>query len=68
MKINSYVIGDTRISLGEADIPLLSGCKPLNATQVYGSSPKLKFYCSSGRICTLKMKDDNFSDITGIKV
>lgn len=33
MKMNSYVIGDTRISLGEADISVLSGYKPLNATK-----------------------------------
>lgn len=54
MKMNSYVIGDTRVSLGEADISVLSGCKSLNATKVYGSGLKLKFYCSSGSICTLE--------------
>lgn len=52
--MNSYVIGDTRVSLGEADISVLSGCKSLNATKVYGSGLKLKFYCSSGSICTLE--------------
>lgn len=54
MKMNSYVIGDRRISLGEADISVLSGCKPLNTTEVYGSGLKLKFYCSSGSIWTLE--------------
>lgn len=54
MKINSCVIRDTHVSLGEADIPVLSGYKPLNATKGYGSSLKLKFYCSSGSICALK--------------
>jgi len=67
MKVNSCVIGDTRVSLGEADIPVLSGCKPLNATEVYGSGLKLKFYCSFGSICTLKMKDDKLSDIIDMK-
>lgn len=68
MKTNSYVIRHTHISLGEADIPVLSGCKPPNATKVYGSSLKLKFYCSSGSTCTFKTKDYNFSDIIDIKV
>ena len=66
MKTNAYVIRHTRISLEEADIPVLSGCKPPNATKVCGSSLKLKFYCSSGS--TFKTKDDNFSDIIDIKV
>lgn len=68
MKINSFVIRDAHISLGEADILVLSGCKPLNATKFYGSSLKLKFFCSPGSVCTLKMKDDNFSNIIDIKV
>lgn len=55
---------DRHTSLKEGGIPVLSGCKALNATKVYGSSLKLKFYCSSGSIRTFK--DDSF--IAAIKV
>lgn len=68
MRINSYLIRDTCISLREAVILVLSGCKPLNATKVYGCSLKLKFYCSSGCTCTLKAKDDNFREKIDMKV
>lgn len=67
MRINSYLIRDICISLREAVI-VLSGCKPLNATEVYGCSLELKFYCSSGSTCTLKAKDDNFSEKIDMKV
>lgn len=32
-------------------------------TEVHRSVVKLKFHCSSGDVCSLKMKDDNFSDV-----
>lgn len=67
MKINSHLIRDTCISLREAVILVLSGCKPWNATKVYGWSLKLNFYCSFGSTCTLKAKDDNFSDKIDMK-
>lgn len=44
-----------------------AGTSPLNATEVYGSGVKLKCYCSSGSICTLKTKDEGFSDIIDVK-
>lgn len=62
MRINSYLIRDTCISLREAVILVLGGYKPLYATKVCGCSLKLKFYCSSGSTCTLKAKDDHFSE------
>lgn len=68
MRINSYLIRDTCISLREAVILVLSGCKPLYATKVYGCSLKLKFCCSSGITCTLKAKGDNFSEKIDMKV
>lgn len=67
MKINSCVIRDSCISLGEADIPVFSGCEPPDDTQVCRSSIKAKFYCFCGSMCTLKMKDDNFSDVIDTK-
>lgn len=68
MRINSCLIRDTCISLREAVILVLSGCKPLNATKVYGCSLKLKFDCSSGSTCTLKAKGDDFSEKIDMKV
>lgn len=66
--INSNLIRDTCISLREAVILVLSGWKPLNDTEVYRCSLKLKIYCSSGSPCTLKAKDDNFSEKIDMKV
>lgn len=44
-----------------------AGTSPLNATEFYRSGVKLKCYCSFGSICTLKTKDESFSDLIDVK-
>lgn len=35
----------------------------LSSTRGHRSAVKLKCHCSSGNVCSLKTKDDNFSDV-----